>query len=349
MARSVPWLATISTLILALSAVVAVRSSVLADASSQEGCVNQWLFNGVWRVQVTKVEPYPNGNQQVGWQVTEVWRNGTAQEIDPSESELQEHKLTLDNGSILASATTSGGASLSTIANHDFAPAAQFTFTQVFTKPNFDPANKPKAVDVTFNGAKLAMYKATGARGIHPQFSTPRYNFHFKLDCVASSAAAQAQGGATQIAASQACTNEWLTNGVWKMRATAIAPDNNNDQTSPQIGWMITEEWVNVTGRSLAPGDTYDTDQYLVTASGNNIPSSNSAGTSMNKQQLDFHTFDPGGSLTYQQRFRWSPFDATDKPARLLVTFDATQENKNPNRPHYKTPANFRIDLGCSK
>ncbi|MBV8460501.1 MAG: hypothetical protein JO009_06395 [Candidatus Eremiobacteraeota bacterium] len=349
MACSLRRLATIVISILAIVAIVVVRSRVFADAKSQEGCINQWLFNGAWRVQVTKVDPYLNGNQQVGWQVTEVWRNGTTQEIDPSESELQDQKLTLDNGSMLASASTAGGASLSTIASHDFAPAAQFTFTQVFTAPNLDASNKPKAVDVIFNGEKLAMYKATGARGIHPQFTTPRYNFHFKLDCAASGAAAQSQGGATQVAALPGCMNQWLTNGVWKIRATAIAPDNNNDPTSPQIGWMISEDWVNMTGRALAPGDSFDTDQYLVTASGNNTPSSNSVGTSLNKQQLDFHTFAPGGSFTYQQRFRWSPLDASDKPVRLLVTFDAAQENKNPNRPHYKTPANFRIDLTCSK
>ncbi|MBV8172021.1 MAG: hypothetical protein JO219_08835, partial [Candidatus Eremiobacteraeota bacterium] len=52
-------------------------SSSRADNLTQEGCMNQWLFNGLWRVEVTAVEPYMNGSQQTGWQITEVWRNGT--------------------------------------------------------------------------------------------------------------------------------------------------------------------------------------------------------------------------------------------------------------------------------
>jgi hypothetical protein len=320
-----------------------------ADATSQEGCKNQWLFNGVWRVQVTDVQPYADGGQ-TGWQVTEVWRNGYNQEAAPGDSELQDQKLTLSDGStILASATRAGGGALSTIASHDFAPAAQLTFSQIFVAPNVDPSKKPMAVDVIFNGAKMAMYKATGSRGFHPQFTTAKYNFHFKLDCVATGAAAQAQGGSGEVAAIPGCMKEWLSNGVWKMRVTAIAPDNNDDPTSPQIGWMLSQDWVNLTSRALEPSDTYSKDEYLITASGNNIPSSNSTGTSLNMNQLAYHSFPPGGSFTYQQRFRWAPFSAADKPTKLLVTFDAESANKRAGWPHFRMPANFRIDLSCTK
>lgn len=335
------------TLVLAIATIGTARSSALADANSQEGCMNQWLFNGAWRVKVTKVDPYMNGGQQTGWQVTEVWRNGTTQEVSPTQSELQDQKLTLSTGSISASASSSGLASMGSLANQGFAPAAQFTHLQVFVAQNFDPSNKPQAVDIVFDEAKLAMYKAEGARGVHAYFTTSKYNYHFKLNCVATGAA-PAQGGAFQVAATQGCMNQWMSNGVWKMRATAIAPDNN-DPTSPQIGWMISEQWANVTTRPLAPNDTLDTDQYLVTEGGDDIPASNSTVTALTKQQLDFHTFPAGGSFTYQQRFRWTEFSAADKPTKLLVTFDAAQENKNPNRPHYKLPANFRVNLECTK
>lgn len=314
-----------------------------ADAGSQEGCLNQWLFNGLWRVQVTKVEPFMNGSQQTGWQVTEVWRNGTTQELSPGDSLLKDQQLELTSGNMLATASTTGTMSLSGIASHGMAPSAQNTFTQVFVAANLDPANKPKALDVTFDGARLATF------GSQPHFSTQKYNFRFKLDCQAAGAAAQAQGGSSQIAATEGCLNQWMSNGIWKMRATAIAPDNNNDPSGPQIGWMLTEDWVNSTGRSLAPADVYMTDQYLVTTSGQNISSSNSAGTSMNFSQLDYHTFAPGASFTYQQRFRWAPFSAADAPVRLLVTFDAKSEKKRTNFPQYKHPANFRINLACTK
>jgi len=72
-------------LTIAMIGVLLARSASLGDASSREGCMNQWLFNGVWRVKVTNVEPYMSGNQQVGWQVTEVWRNGTSEELSPGD------------------------------------------------------------------------------------------------------------------------------------------------------------------------------------------------------------------------------------------------------------------------
>ena len=83
---------TILTLILAFATLAIGQSTVLADANSREGCKNQWLFNGVWRVKVTDVEPYMNGNQQTGWQVTEVWRNGSSQELSPKDSVLQDQR-----------------------------------------------------------------------------------------------------------------------------------------------------------------------------------------------------------------------------------------------------------------
>jgi hypothetical protein len=327
-----------------LLGLIATSSSMSSgDATSQEGCINQWLFNGVWRVQVTKVEPLMDGAQQVGWQVTEVWRNGTTQEIAPGDSLLQDQKLELQNGSILATATSTTSMSLATIASHSFQAAAQYTHVQIFRAANLDPANKPQAVDIIFDAAKLAQFRSK------PQFTTHQYNFRFKLDCTATGAAAQAQGGSTQVAAIPGCLNQWVSNGVWRARATAVAPDTGDAAGAPQIGWMITEEWVSLVSRPIAPGDTNMTDQQLTLTGGNTIASSNSAGTTMNFSQLAYRTFPPGGSFTYQQRFRQAPLDPSDKPVKLLFTFNAKTQNQKPNAPHYKIPADFRIDLTCTK
>jgi hypothetical protein len=331
---------------IALVGAIAVTRSVSAgDATSTAGCMNQWLFNGVWRVQVTKVDPLMDGAQQVGWQVTEIWRNGSSQEIAPSDSVLQDQKIELKDGSsILASATTTGSLSLSGIAAHTFQTAAQFSYVQIFRSPtgNVDPANKAQALDILFDGAKLSQFHTK------PQFTTQQYNFRFKLDCVATNAAAQAQGGATQVAAVPGCMNQWLSNGVWRVRATAIAPDMGNDGTQ-QIGWMITEDWVNLFSRPIAPGGVNVTDQQLTLAGGNTVASSNTAGTTMNFGELANRTFPPGGSFTYTQRFRQAPFDASDKPIRLLFTFNAKAQSLYPHGPYYKNPADIRVDLTCTK
>ena len=328
-----------------VGAIAASRSIGAGDAISQEGCMSQWLFNGVWRVEVTKVDPLMDGAQQVGWQVTEVWRNGSTQEIAPGDSVLQDQKIELKDGSsILASATTTGSLSLSGIASHTFQTAAQFSYVQIFRSPTgkVDPANKAQAVDILFDGAKLSQYHSK------PQFTTHQYNFRFKLDCVATGTAAQAQGGATQVAAVPGCMNQWLSNGVWRVRATAISPDMGNDGTQ-QVGWMITEDWVNLFSRPIAPGGVNVTDQQLTLAGGNTVASSNTAGTTMNFGELANRTFPPGGSFTYMQRFRQAPFDVSDKPIRLLFTFNAKAQSLYPHGPYYKNPADIRVDLTCTK
>jgi len=84
-----------------LIASIALSSGVMAGANSRDGCMNQWLFNGIWRVEVTGVAPYMNGSQQIGWQVTEIWRNGTSQELAPSDSVLKDQQLTLASGTLV--------------------------------------------------------------------------------------------------------------------------------------------------------------------------------------------------------------------------------------------------------
>jgi hypothetical protein len=334
-------------LVVALLAVASVSfmnsvASARAPDASSEGCLQKWLFNGIWRVRATKVEPLMDGSQQVGWQVTEEWRNGTSQEIAPGDSLMKDQVLQLEDGtSIAASASNTGVLSMTGVSSHAFAPAAQFTYLQLFRTAGLKPAVKPKALTITFDGARLAQFKS------RPQFTTARYNFRIKLDCKASGEQA-AQGGSYQIAGTQGCVNQWMSNGVWRVRATAIGPDNNGG--GPQIGWMITEDWASLVNRPLAPGDTNVTDQQLVLASGNTIASSNSAGTQMNWMQLTTRTFAPRSLFTYQQRFRMSSFNASDKPVKLIVTFDANKEKLFTHMPQYKViPPNFRIGLTCSK
>lgn len=317
-----------------------VRAGAATTGNSRNGCKDQWLFNGVWRAEVTRVAPHTDGATQTGWEVTEVWRNGTTAELSPMDSAITDETLELSNGHMLASATTTGTLSFQTVAYHDFAPAAELTYTQLFIDPNLDPSNKPKALDVDFDANKLATLS-------RPQFTTRRYDFHFDLSCTATGAAAQAQGGSNQIDAVSGCRNQWVSNGAWKMRATAVSADFGEPGSTTQIGWFVAQDWVALVKSS--PMDTSAGDQFLVTTSGQDVASSNSVDTTLTSQKLDYHDFAAGELFSYKQNFRWSPFDANDKPVRLLVTFDAVAQNKRDDAPHLKLPANFRIDLTCSK
>ena len=326
-------------------------SAGLTDATSREGCMNQWLFNGVWRVKVTDVEPVMNGSQQEGWQVTEVWRNGTSRELSPADSVLKDQTLELGNGSITASQTTGGNLSLQTVTNNNMAPSGQLTYRQFFLAStlNADPSNKPKGLQITFNGTQLAQQTSK------PQFTTSKYNFHFNLGCTAAGAAANAEGGSNQIAANEGCLNQWMSNSIWRMRVTAFSPYPPDAKPQDQTGWNITQTWVNMTARKVQPGNLYGgetvpsnvTDEFIATQNGNNVSSASVAGGLSMSFRL--HVFQPHESYTLTQLFLGGGLNGSDKPIRVLVLFDTATQNKLSGVPHYHMPANFRINLTCTK
>jgi hypothetical protein len=336
---------TLITLVAAIAVVVVTLSSMpaqSADAPTQMGCMNQWLFNGVWRVRATKVEPFMDGSQQVGWQVTESWRNGTTQEIAPGDSLLKDQVLELEDGSsIAASANNSGSMSMGVIGSHSLAQAAQFTYVQVFRAPAVNPNVKPKAVTILFDGDRLAQFKS------RPQFTTHHYNYRINLGCQAGGAQA-AQGGSFEIPAAQGCMNQWMSNGLWRVRATATAP--YNDLGGTQVGWKISEDWTSLARQPVVAGDTNITVQQLVLGNGDTLASDAGVISSGSFGQLVGHTFAPASAFTYQQLFVQIPFDTVDKPVKLIVTFDAALEKTFVHRPQYKVnPPNFRINLECTK
>jgi len=239
--------------------------------------------------------------------------------------------------------------SMGVVGYNTMAPAGQLTYKQVFYRQNVDPSDKPKSIDIIFNGAQLAQEKSK------PQFTTSNYNFHFNLGCTATGALANAEGGSNQINATPGCMNQWMSNGVWKMRVTAISAVPPDAKPEDQNGWRVTQTWVNITNRKLWPGGLYGpgqapsnvSDEFLATESGNNASSFNVVGGfSLGSRNV---VFPPGSSYTFSQLFAGGGLNGNDKPVRLLVTFNTKIQNALPGVPHYHMPANFRIDLTCSK
>ncbi|MGH7839590.1 MAG: hypothetical protein ACREQC_17445, partial [Candidatus Binataceae bacterium] len=239
------------------------------------------------------------------------------------------------------------------LAFNTLAPSGQYSYQQIFYGPNLgvDPSNKPKALDVTFDGARLATQNK-------PHFTSGRYNYHYDLTCVASGKAALAEGGSTQVDATQGCMNQWMSNGVWKMRVLKVMPFPEGAAAANQGGWSVVQEWVNVTHGKVFPGGLPDignrvaptnvSDEFLATKGGNNASTFNTVG--------GFHLgarnvpFAPGEPYTFSQLIAWNPLDPADTPTRLLVTFDVTSQNAEKLSipvPRYRNPANFRINLAC--
>lgn len=335
--------------LMAMPQIVSPAQAAAQLSDSRNGCLNQWLFNGVWRAQVTKVEPIVNSGKQVGWQVTQSWRNGTGRELAPADSSLLAEQIVLSSGAKLeAEEHRQQGLAYNTLA-----PSGQYTYTQVFYGSNMtvDPNDKPKTMQVAFDNRIVSTSNK-------PHFSSKQYNFDYDLTCVASGGAAQAQGGSTQLAAQTGCMSQWMSNGVWKMRVTKLAPYPVGGKPEDQIGWLVTQTWVNVTHMKVYPGVLPDvpdrvaptnvSDEFLATKNGNNASTFNTAGGfHIGQRNVPFAPNDP---YTFDQLISWSPFDRTDTPTRLLVTFDTAAQKKvklGIPVPQYRSLANFRINLTC--
>jgi hypothetical protein len=170
----------------------------------------------------------------------------------------------------------------------------------------------------------------------------------------AHAAPSTAEGGSTQVAAQDGCMNQWMFNGVWRMRVTNVAFQPAGDHPN---AWNVTMQWNNGTSYAgVAPMDTGKQDLVLALANGDTLTATDSTIGNLNQQQLDFHTFPQSGRFTYTQTFiSRQTLDQNNKPAKLLVTFDvAKYKAAHPGASakfwKTKTPGyNYRIDLTCTK
>ncbi|RIH83574.1 hypothetical protein Mterra_02231 [Calidithermus terrae] len=73
------------------------------QVAALEGCVNEWLFNGIWRFRVLSLEPLPAGGRG-GWRAKVELRNGTtANGAALAGTGWQGLMLVLDDGNTLES------------------------------------------------------------------------------------------------------------------------------------------------------------------------------------------------------------------------------------------------------
>ena len=161
--------------------------------------MNQWMFNGMWRVRVTNVafRPEVPGGNANGWDVTMQWANGTSfPNIAPGDTNKQDLVLALANGDTMAATqTTSGTLNEQKLDYHSFPASGQFTYTQMFNSGDkLDPNNKPVKLLVTFDVAAYKKYH--GTTGKYWNQKTAGYNYRIDLTCDKSQPASQASPAA---------------------------------------------------------------------------------------------------------------------------------------------------------
>jgi hypothetical protein len=174
---------------------------------------------------------------------------------------------------------------------------------------------------------------------------------------VSAPAAPTAQGGSTQVSAQSGCMNQWMFNGVWRVRVTNVAWHAASTGNPDANAWDVTMQWANGTSfAGITPVDTMAQDMVLALQNGDTVTTTDTSTGNMNQQQLFFHNFPQSGQFTYTQHFLTpANEDQNNKPVKLLATFDVAGYRKaHPDGEakfwRQRTPGyNYRIDLTCSK
>jgi hypothetical protein len=155
---------------------------------------------------------------------------------------------------------------------------------------------------------------------------------------IAVAATPQAAGGANQRPSVEGCLNEWLFNGVERVRALDVTPD----------GTLVTLEVRNGTTQTLSAPDA-----GFAKINGQGIDLAYSDGSVQNldisatayRDEIGYKKLPPGGGTTVKLRFA-PPASTSAKPAKLLIAVDPTYNSYV----HYtvKDPS-FRINVNCTK
>jgi len=152
---------------------------------SLEGCMNEWLFNGIWRFRVLSVDPITNDAQNPGWGVSVEMRNGAPYTFSPAYSgvDFTDHGLQLGfaDGSFLGGGTTTlATLNLQKLAYKDMPQGAGMRHQLQFFYPDGTKADQVQ------RPVKLLLAVDRTTRMQHtdqPQYTTKNPSFRVKLDC----------------------------------------------------------------------------------------------------------------------------------------------------------------------
>jgi hypothetical protein len=132
-----------------------------------EGCLNEWLFNGIWRIRATN--PQPIAGDRNGWSVRLEVRNGTTfNGIAPSGTGWGGVQIALDNGDVV------GAINVNDISDPPYIPGG--SHSQVLEFYWEDTARTPKKLIVQFNPKEMNT-------SFNAKFTVPDPSLRFKTDC----------------------------------------------------------------------------------------------------------------------------------------------------------------------
>ena len=161
------------------------------------------------------------------------------------------------------------------------------------------------------------------------------------------SLAAGTAGGASQLGAVEGCMNEWLFNGLLRVRVLGIERLETIPTWEFMKGWAIKTEVRNGTADRAEPSEMGLTTATLAMPDG-----SVKAHDDTGKQISDFQTFQltpllPGASITHSIKFRDEQSEI--QPAKLVLQVDPKRVQAKIKGKFNVTDPSFRVKLDCSK
>ena len=159
---------------------------------------------------------------------------------------------------------------------------------------------------------------------------------------------ATTEGGSHQVNALQGCMNQWLFNGVWRIRVTQISRITDATGLLPgvKVSFEVrngskTETSLLTTGVPSHPGS-------LVFDDSTELDGTNSDATLV-WNNVYFKKLPPSGGLIFSIPFVFQPAPSTvPKPVKWLLQIDPSKEWAG--APHYSTSnPGLRVDLTCNK
>lgn len=159
---------------------------VVAGGSNQrmavEGCMNKWLFNGVWRLRVLSVDPaasYNDGTQTTGIGVKVQIHNGTSKELEPDQtglSDINGRGITLAYADDNTVEPANAGGLTENFLDKTMPPGGGATVTMYFPYDSGDKTSKPTKLIIPVD-------QKSEHNTAHVHYSVKDPSFRVKLTC----------------------------------------------------------------------------------------------------------------------------------------------------------------------
>ena len=154
-----------------------------------------------------------------------------------------------------------------------------------------------------------------------------------------------APGGSYEQSALSGCMNQWLFNGVWRLRVVSVSPIVKENVQYP--GYAVRIEARNGSHRTASWVFTGVADPTLVLSDGSILELDTDDTIAWHPDS--YKELPQSAGFTHTLNYYMdSKVDSPPKAAKLLIQIDPSKEGGSEPRYTTKTPS-LRVDLTCSK